>query len=254
NQYLALRGFVVLSLNYRSGIGYGLDFREAPAYGAGGASEFNDVIGAARYLRERPDVDPDRGGLWGGSDGGYLTALGLARASDLFAAGVDIHGVYDWNVVIRNFEPTYNPLERPETAKLARESSPVASVKTWRSPVLVIHGDHDPQVPFQESVRLVEDLRKQKVDVETLVFPDEAPGFLTHAAWLRCLQATADYLERRLVVKAGAADKEIVPPGATVEKVAGGCKFTEGPAADADGNLFFTDSPRNLVLVLRPGG
>ena len=198
NQYLALHGFVVLSLNYRSGIGYGLDYREAPKYGAGGASEFNDVLGAGRYLKERPDVDPQRIGLWGGSYGGYLTGLGLARASDLFAAGVDIHGVYDWNVVIRNFEPTYDPLKRPETAKLAFESSPAASVKTWRSPVLVIHGDHDPQVPFSESVHLVEDLRKQKVDVEVLVFPDESHGFLTHEAWLRCLGATADFLQKRL--------------------------------------------------------
>jgi dipeptidyl aminopeptidase/acylaminoacyl peptidase/sugar lactone lactonase YvrE len=254
HQYLALRGFVVLSLNYRSGIGYGLEFREAPAYGAHGASELNDLIGAARYLRDRSDVDPDRVGLWGGSYGGYLTALGLSRAPELFAAGVDIHGVYDWNVVIRNFERGYDPLVQRDTARIAHESSPVSSVKNWRAPVLVIHGDHDPDVPFQESVRLVEDLRKQKVDVETLVFPDEAHGFLTHEAWLRCLQATADYLERRLVMKAGAAEKEIVPQGATVEKVAGGYKFTEGPAADADGNLFFTDSPRNLVLVLRPSG
>lgn len=198
HQYLALRGFVVLSLNYRSGTGYGLDFREAPAYGAHGASEFNDVLGAALYLKNRADVDPARVGLWGGSYGGYLTALGLARASDQFAAGVNIHGVYDWNVVIRNFEPTYNPLAHPAMAKLAFESSPAASVKTWRSPVLVIHGDHDPQVPFSESVHLVEDLRKRKVDVEQLVFPDEAHGFLTHETWLRCLQATADYLERRL--------------------------------------------------------
>jgi dipeptidyl aminopeptidase/acylaminoacyl peptidase len=198
HQYLALRGFVVLSLNYRSGIGYGLEFREAPAYGAQGASELNDVIGAGLYLRNRPDVDPNRVGLWGGSYGGYLTALGLSRASHLFAAGVDIHGVYDWNVVIKNFEPSYDPLVRRAMAKLAYESSPASTVKGWRSPVLVIHGDHDPQVPFQESVRLVEDLRKRKVDVELLVFPDESHGFLTHEAWLRCLQATGDYLERRL--------------------------------------------------------
>src|SRR5439155_8085057 len=157
---------------------------------------------------------------------------------------VDIHGVYDWNVVIRNFEPGYDPLVRRATAKLAYESSPAAWIKTWRSPVLVIHGDHDPAVPFQESVRLVEDLRKQKVDVEQLVFPDEAHGFLTHETWLRCLQATADYLERRL------GDREIVPGDAKLEKAAGGCKFTEGPAADADGNLFFTDSPRNYIMVL----
>src|SRR5262249_23050238 len=97
NQYLASRGFVVLSVNYRSGIGYGMEFREAVDYGAKGASEYRDVAGAGLYLRGRPDVDGARIGLWGGSYGGYLTALGLARASDLFAAGVDLHGVHDWS-------------------------------------------------------------------------------------------------------------------------------------------------------------
>jgi dipeptidyl aminopeptidase/acylaminoacyl peptidase len=66
NQFLASRGYVVLSLNYRSGIGYGLGFREAPHYGATGASEFNDVLGAAAYLRGRGDVDSARIGVWGG--------------------------------------------------------------------------------------------------------------------------------------------------------------------------------------------
>ena len=108
NQYLASRGFVVLSVNYRSGIGYGLDFREAANYGARGASEFNDVVGAGCICAAVPDVDPTRIGVWGGSYGGYLTALGLARASDLFAAGVDFHGVHDWNVVIGN-SPGYDP-------------------------------------------------------------------------------------------------------------------------------------------------
>src|SRR5207237_8855246 len=71
HQYLALRNMVVLSLNYRSGIGYGLDFREAPAYGPGGAREVNDLVGAALYLTHRHDVDPDRSGLSGGSYWGY---------------------------------------------------------------------------------------------------------------------------------------------------------------------------------------
>ena len=103
NQYLASRGYVVLAVNYRSGTGYGMAFREAPSQGATGASEFNDVLGAGLYLRSRPDVDRGRIGLWGGSYGGYLTALGLARASNLFAAGVDFHGVHNWNVGIRTF-------------------------------------------------------------------------------------------------------------------------------------------------------
>ncbi len=109
NQYLASRGYIVLSVNYRSGIGYGMEFREALHYGAAGASEVNDVKGAGLYLRGRADVDPKRIGVWGGSYGGYLTALALSRAPDLFAAGVDIHGVYDWNAEIRNWQPDYDP-------------------------------------------------------------------------------------------------------------------------------------------------
>jgi dipeptidyl aminopeptidase/acylaminoacyl peptidase len=198
NQYLASRGYVVLSVNYRSGIGYGMEFREAIDYGATGASEYRDVVGAGRYLRSRSDVDPARIALWGGSYGGYLTALGLARDSDLFAAGVDFHGVHDWNDVIRNFEPTYDPAKSVEIARLAFESSPLASVSTWRSPVLLIHGDDDRNVPFTESVALAEALRAKGVDVEQLVFPDEVHDFLRHASWVRAYAASFEFLERRL--------------------------------------------------------
>ena len=198
NQYLANRGFVVLSVNYRSGTGYGMEFREALNYGATGASEFNDVLGAAAYLRGRSDVDPDRIGLWGGSYGGYLTALGLAKASHLFAAGVDLHGVHDWNQVIRNFRPSYDPQKRAAVARLAYDSSPMAAVSTWRSPVLLIHGDDDRNVPFSETVDLAAALRKQGVDFEQLVFPDEVHGFLTHRSWMRTFQTASRFLERRL--------------------------------------------------------
>jgi dipeptidyl aminopeptidase/acylaminoacyl peptidase len=198
NQYLASLGYVVLSVNYRSGIGYGLDFREAIDYGARGASEYRDVVGAGLYLQSRVDVDPERIGLWGGSYGGYLTALGLARASDLFKAGVDFHGVHDWNVVIRNFVPSYDPAARAEVARLAYESSPMASVDRWRSPVLVIHADDDRNVPFSETVDLVAALRARGVEVEQLVFPDDVHGFLLHANWLAAYRATVDFFERRL--------------------------------------------------------
>jgi dipeptidyl aminopeptidase/acylaminoacyl peptidase len=198
NQHLASRGFVVLSVNYRSGTGYGLEFREAPNYGATGASEFNDVLGAGLYLRGRTDVDPARIGLWGGSYGGYLTALGLSRASDLFAAGVDIHGVHDWNVVVRNFVETYDPRTRQDAARLAFDSSPMASLDGWRSPVLLIHGDDDRNVPFSETVTLAEELRKRGVEFEQLIFPDEIHGFLLHRRWIQALEASADFLQRKL--------------------------------------------------------
>ena len=198
NQYLCSRGYVVLSVNYRSGIGYGMEFREALNYGATGASEFNDVQGAGLYLRGRPDVDAKRIGVWGGSYGGYLTALALARASDLFAAGVDMHGVHDWNLEIPNFVPQYDPRKQPEAARIAWESSPLASVSTWRSPVLIIQGDDDRNVPFTESIHLVEALRKQRVDFRLLVFPDEIHDFLRHATWVKAYRAGAEFFAKHL--------------------------------------------------------
>ncbi len=202
NQYLASRGYVVLSVNYRSGIGYGLNFREALNYGANGASEYNDVVGAGLFLKAHPYVDPARIGLWGGSYGGYLTAMGLARASDMFSVGVDVHGVHDWNVAIRNFAPSFNPEARAEVARRAFLSSPMASIDTWRSPVLVIHGDDDRNVPFSETVDLVEKLRQRNVHVEQLIFPDEVHGFLLHERWIKAYEASAAFLDRYLKPRA----------------------------------------------------
>jgi dipeptidyl aminopeptidase/acylaminoacyl peptidase len=199
NQLMANAGYVVLSVNYRSGTGYGMEFREADNYGATGASEFNDVMGAGLYLQSRDDVDPDRIGLWGGSYGGYLTAMGLARASDLFAAGVDIHGVHDWNVVMNGFQPEYEPEDYPEFSRIAFESSPMAFIDGWESPVLLIHGDDDRNVPFRESVDLAESLAKQGVEYEQLIFPDEVHGFLLHENWVSAFEATLDFFDRKLL-------------------------------------------------------
>jgi len=202
NQYLASQGYVVLSINYRSGIGYGLNFREAINYGASGGSEFNDVEGAGLYLRGRDDVDPGRIGLWGGSYGGYLTAMGLARASDLFKAGVDFHGVHDWNALRASTAAPAGTLAaeaaREDAAHLAFESSPMASIKTWRSPVLLIHGDDDRNVSFSETVTLAGALRAQGVYFEQLIIPDEIHGFLRHGSWLRAYKASADFFHRKL--------------------------------------------------------
>ena len=198
HQYLASRGFTVISVNYRSGTGYGMEFREALNYGASGGAEHQDVLGAGRFLADLPGVDGDRIGLWGGSYGGYLTAMGLSRASDLFAAGVDIHGVHDWNRTIQGFIPSYEPEHHPEAARLAFESSPLATVDGWRSPVLLVHGDDDRNVPFDETVELVEKLRERGVEHELLIFPDEVHGFLRHHNWLEVFRRSADFFERHL--------------------------------------------------------
>lgn len=198
NQWLASQGYVVLSVNYRSGIGYGLEFREALNYGATGGAEFNDVMGAGLYMKGRADVDPARIGLWGGSYGGYLTAMGLSRASNLFAAGVDFHGVHDWNQGIRTFMPDYNVLDDPDFSRKAFASSPMATVDGWQSPVLLIHGDDDRNVSFIESINLIIALRKRGVEVEQLVFPDEVHDFLRHGNWVKGYKAAAEFFGRKL--------------------------------------------------------
>ncbi len=193
NQYLANRGYIVLAINYRSGIGYGRAFREAPGRAGRGASEYKDVVAAGRFLQTRSDVDAKRIGLWGGSYGGYLTTLGLGRNSEMFATGVDFHGVHDWPA--DNWEGKHIP---PEMVKLAHESSPVASVNTWKSPVLFIHGDDDRNVIFSQTVDLVARLRAQGVEIEQLIFPDEVHDFLLNKSWLKAYEASSEYLDRKL--------------------------------------------------------
>jgi len=198
NQYLASRGFVVLSVNYRSGIGYGLNFREALNFGNSGGSEYNDVTGAGLYMAGRADVDPKRIGVWGGSCGGYLTAMALARASDMFAAGVDMHGVHDWSIRGERSLTALNVDELREIERTALQSSPLADVSNWRSPVLLIHGDDDRNVAFNQTARLVEALRARGVEFEELIFPGEVHEFLLEESWLKAYRAGSDFLARKL--------------------------------------------------------
>ncbi len=185
NQYFANKGYVVLSVNYRSGIGYGREFRNAPGRGRLGNTEYRDIKAAGEYLRDRTDVDPDRIGLWGLSYGGILTAQGLARDSDLFAAGVDIAGVHLWG----------NSID-PES--VSYRASSVSEVENWTSPVLLIHGDDDRNVEFSQTVGLVQLLRAQGVPHELIVFPDDVHDFLLHERWLITFDATDDFFDRHM--------------------------------------------------------
>ncbi|MEP7343303.1 MAG: prolyl oligopeptidase family serine peptidase [Acidobacteriota bacterium] len=196
NQYLASRGYAVLSVNYRLGIGYGRAFRTAKNGGRRGASEYQDIVAGAHYLRSRSDIDQARIGLWGGSYGGFLTAMGLARNSDLFAAGVDLHGVHDWSV--RTGGANAIDAGNRDAAKIAFEASPVASVEKWRSPVLLVHGDDDRNVAFSQTVDLVRRLRELKVPHEVMIYPDEVHDFLLHKTWVEIYKASADFFDRNL--------------------------------------------------------
>jgi dipeptidyl aminopeptidase/acylaminoacyl peptidase len=200
NRRLAELGYVVVSVNYRSGTGYGQAFREAPRRGWRGASEYSDVLGAGRWLAQRADVDTKRIGIWGGSYGGLLTAQALARNSELFAAGVAIHGVYDWSW------PSPTP-EHQNPSKLfgvgeadkplAFQSSPLGAIDGWRSPVLLFSGDRDMNVDVRETVDLQQKLRARGVDVRTVIVPGEAHEMVRHASWLQLWAETRQFFREK---------------------------------------------------------
>jgi dipeptidyl aminopeptidase/acylaminoacyl peptidase len=202
DQYLVNRGFAVLSVNYRSGVNYGHDFHYALRTGWTGASEYQDVLAGARFLQHQANVDSARIGIWGGSWGGYLTALALARNSGVFKAGVDFSGVHD---LVHDAVGYFRDSTHADLAdlkpwyRLAWNSSPVADVAKWRSPVLVIQGDDDPDVSFHQMVDLIPRLERYHVPFEHIVLPDEVHGFLRYASWLRTDEATAEFLERHLL-------------------------------------------------------
>jgi dipeptidyl aminopeptidase/acylaminoacyl peptidase len=199
NQYLASRGYVVLSVNFRLGIGYGYDFHRPPNAGVQGASEYQDVKAGGEYLQRLQQVDPKRIGIYGGSYGGYLTALALARDSQLFAAGVDIHGVHNWTAERAQplLAPSYEkPPDVQNALDVAWKSSPVADIATWKSPVLLIHGDDDRNVRFNQTTDLVRRLDKAGVSYEELVIPDDTHHFMRHANLLKVNVAVVGFFDR----------------------------------------------------------
>ena len=202
NQYLANHGYVVLSVNYRLGIGYGHDFHHPDRAGPAGAAEYQDVVAGAKYLQALGDVDPGKIGIWGGSYGGYLTAMGLARNSDIFKAGVDLHGVHDWSSFIgmrlEKRRKRYEEGDIKEAMKVAFDSSPIASMDSWRSPVLLIQGDDDRNVNFGQTIDLARRIEDRNLPFEQFVIPNEIHGFLRWQSWVAADTATAGFFGRTL--------------------------------------------------------
>jgi dipeptidyl-peptidase-4 len=174
NQWLANQGYVVMSINYRSGVGYGRSFRNAPNTGGSGNAEYQDVLAGGKYLQTRADVDPNRIGIWGLSYGGVLTSQALARNSDIFKAGVDLAGVHLWG---SSLDPD----------AVSFKSSTIAAIDGWKSPVLLVHGDDDRNVAFQQTTGLVQLLRQRDVYYELIVFPDDTHESMLHSRWMYTL-------------------------------------------------------------------
>ncbi|CAM3757748.1 S9 family peptidase [Parendozoicomonas haliclonae] len=206
-QLLASSGYLVLDINYRGGSGYGKLFRQAEERGWEGASDYLDVQAAAQWLSRHNNVDRSRIGVIGESWGGYLSAMALAKDSTLFRAGVVINGCHSfprelrrshWGSTLFSCLEGETATEAIARAKIAEESSPWGWLDQWMSPVLIVHGDDDRTVSFEESQHLAHALQMRSVKVESLALPDEAHSFLLHESWLRIGNRVLKFLGKNL--------------------------------------------------------
>ena len=180
---LVERGFVVLDMDYRGSEGYGRDWRTA-IHRRMGHPELEDLAAGVRWATEQHGVDPARVGLYGGSYGGFLTFMALFRQPEVWAAGAALRPVTDW----RHYNEWYagsilgDPALDPEAYRV---SSPIEHAEGLADPLLICHGMVDPNVPFQDSVRLSQRLIELgKTDWEMAVYPVEPHGFVEPSSWL----------------------------------------------------------------------
>ncbi|WP_026968230.1 S9 family peptidase [Algoriphagus terrigena] len=199
NQYLAELGFVVLSVNYRLGIGYGYEFHR-PAYGYyQGAVEYQDIKAGGEFLAALSQVDPDKIGVYGGSYGGYLTALALARDSELFKVGVDIHGVHDLDGRYELPEGYEVAPDYEKAKEIAWKSSPMPDLATWKSPVLFIHSDDDRNVEVSQTTDLIRRFEELGMPYESVLIPGDTHHWMKWENMIEVGQLTADFLKKHLM-------------------------------------------------------
>lgn len=199
NQYLAEQGFVVLSVNFRLGIGYGYEFHR-PAYGYyQGAVEYQDVKAGGEFLANLPQVDAEKIGIYGGSYGGYLTSLALARDSELFKVGVDIHGVHDMDGRYDFPEGYEVALDYEKAKEVAWASSPMPDLGSWTSPVLFIHSDDDRNVNVSQTTDLIRRFEELGKPYESILIPGDTHHWMKWENMIRVDQATADFLKKHLM-------------------------------------------------------
>lgn len=175
-QALLAAGIAVFAPNVRGSTGYGRAFVAADD-GPRRHAAITDVRAAVRFLVDSGHADPDRIGVAGRSYGGYLTLVALAWYPELFAVGVDVCGMSDLHTFYRDTEPWIATAATTEygdpaaDAALLRELSPLHRADAITAPVLVVHGEHDTNVPLGEATQIVEALRER----------GRAPGFLLFA-------------------------------------------------------------------------
>jgi dipeptidyl aminopeptidase/acylaminoacyl peptidase len=215
-QYLAQQGYLVLEPNYRGSTGYGEKFRNLNVEDSGGG-EMDDVVAGAQYLIDQGLADPKRLAIGGGSHGGTMTAYAVTKYPQLFAAAIEMYGVVDRATFVertnRNSAVRWmmkmggTPVGKPE---LYRRANSLLLVDKIHTPLLILHGEDDPQVPPYESVQFTKALAEHRKTYYYFTYPNELHGLSQRQhrldAWSKELVFLQKYIQPKFGLSSTSTD------------------------------------------------
>ncbi|MDB4896761.1 MAG: peptidase prolyl oligopeptidase active site domain protein, partial [Firmicutes bacterium] len=208
NQYLLHQGYVILSVDYRGGSGYGVAYEQAN-YMKFAQTELDDCVRGGRYLKSLPYVDEDRVGIWGISYGGYMALAAMTKRPDEFALGVNIAGVWDfeqWDRWLagrqpglpRFYETRWGGPKGEHNAEVYRQQSPRYFVEGLKGPLLNLHGTADESVDFAQLDAIVKDCTEHGKDFAAIYYPGETHLFHNRKTWADAFRRMDGAFERYL--------------------------------------------------------
>ena len=200
---LSSRGYVCIAPNVRGSTGYGTAFQKANIKDLGGG-DLQDEVYAASFLIATGYVDAKQIGIAGGSYGGYMTLMALAKTPDVWAAGVDSFGIVNWSTTLKNEDAFLKEYDKAllgdpvRDKKLYEAQSPITFIARIKAPLLVLHGSNDIRVPKEESEQVVALLQAQHGTVEAHYYSNEGHGFSKRENQIDALERTVEWLDRYL--------------------------------------------------------
>lgn len=200
---LASRGYVCIAPNVRGSTGYGMAFQKANIRDLGGG-DLQDEVFAAKFLVATGYVDAGKIGIAGGSYGGFMTLMALAKTAQVWAAGVDSYGIVNWFTTLKNEDAFLQEYDKAllgdpvQDEELYEAQSPITFIKQIKAPLLVLHGNNDIRVPKEESEQVVALVQAQHGTVEVHFYPNEGHGFSKRENQIDALERTVSFLDRYL--------------------------------------------------------
>ena len=200
-QYLANQGYLVIAPNYRGSTGYGKQFMDANRFDMGGG-DLEDALAAAAWIQQTGYVDPRKLVVMGGSYGGYMTMMALAKAPELWAAGVPIVPFVNWFTEVQNEDALLHEYDLAtmgdpvKNKALWEDRSPINFVDRIKAPVMLLAGGNDPRCPKSEAQQVADAIKKRGGTVELKIYENEGHGFARVENQIDAYTRVADFLKK----------------------------------------------------------